>query len=414
MRSAAPPRRSPARSLTPFALALVAMIAPVAPVAFARGSDRSPALPPPKPDLHEAKIADLPTTISVPLAWGRSFVVAIPGRLFHQCPRNWTSATSFEGDGTILQNVWNTTTGNSHGVAYVGSMRLPAADPKVPFLDRAARAAADFVAGFRDRYSKLEIIRLVSDPAAITLSKTTVKVDGKPTMVWRTSKYQTTLTEGGNKPGAPLTSEGILLPDALSESLCYVIVDTKGRITLDQLLDGLSIRSTKDVNPAGRIVPLNDISNALDDRFPIRLGWYTSPAGFAPTVATCRATGEIVYSEERLDAAGVVTGAHRIEHRDRADVQLLERQGGLERSLRGLDDDVPSRSIDLAPGSGRAIVLAYATKVGDRPAHAQTAVFEVDDKIWSFTWTTFGDDALAKADAAAFETLLHGMSLAVR
>ncbi len=389
-----------------------------APDVLARGSDRpagpAPVLPPPKPDLHDAKIADLPTTVSVPLSQDRSFVVAIPGRLFHQCPRNSTTATTFEGDGTILQNVWNVSTGNSHGLAYVGAFKLPASDPAVPFAARAARAAATFITGFRERYAKLELVRLITEPSEITLTKTTLKVDGKPTPVWRTSRYRTSLTESGNKPGAPLTSEGVLVPDAATESICYVIVDTKGRISLEQLLDGLSLRSTKDVNPTGRVVPLNDISYGLDDRFPIRLGWFTSPAGFAPTLATSREPSETVYAEERLDAAGVVTGAYRIDHRDRAQVTSLERQGELERVTRKLSDETPSRSVDLAPGSGRAIVLTYATKVGDRAAHAQTAVFEVDDKIWSFTWTTFGDDALAKADVAAFETLLHGMNLAVR
>ena len=413
-----PPRRFVPRTPSTGALVLALVLAAAsASVAFARG-DRTPGpapvLPPAKPDLHDSKIADIPTTISVPLSQDRHFVVGIPGRLFHQCPRNSTTATTFEGDGTVLQNVWNASTGNSHGLAYVGSFKLPASDPAVPFAARAARAAATFVAGFRERYAKLEIVRLVTPPASISLDKVMLKVDGKPTAGWRTSRYQTTLTEGGNKPGAPLTSEGVLLPDAATESICYVIVDTKGRISLEQLLDGLSLRSTKDVNPAGRLVPLNDISYGLDDRFPVRLGWYTSPAGFLPTLATSREPSETVYAEERVDAAGVVTGAHRIDHRDRAQITSLERQAELERSMRKLSDETPSRSVDLAAGSGRAIVLTYATKVGDRPAHAQTAVFEVDDKIWSFTWTTFGDDNLAKIDALAFEALLHGMNLAVR
>jgi hypothetical protein len=217
-----------------------------------------------------------------------------------------------------------------------------------------------------------------------------------------------------NKQNAPLMSEAVLLPDEASSALCYLIVDAKGTLRLDQLLDGLSIRATADANPKGRVVPLNDISYGLDGRFPVRLGWYTSPPGFSPTLATSRVTDEVVYAEERLDAAGAVTGAQRIEHRNRAAVESLDDQVAMERSLRGLPADTQARSVDLAPGSGRALVLSWTPKGDPRPTVVRVAVFEVDDKIWSFAFTTFGDAALAKADDAAFDALLASMNLAVR
>ncbi len=65
---------------------------------------------------------------------------------------------------------------------------------------------------------------------------------------------------------------------------------------------------------------------------------------------------------------------------------------------------------------GRAGVPVQGQGEGGRsePGVAATAVLEFADKVWTISWTTFGDDALVKADQAAFETLLHGMQLAIR
>ena len=339
--------------------------------------------------------------------------MSIPGRMFLQCPRNAPVPTTFWGDGLILQDVWNSTTGNTLTMVYVGTMPLPAADLSVPFAERFARMVPSFVTGLQEKYARVDF-RLLTDPGAIKVTKATVKVDGKPVPAFRTSRYQTT-PGTVNKKGAQLASEAVFFGAPSAEALLYVVIDSKGgAMPLDKVLDGLSIRKTTAVNPTGRVVAINDVSYGVDGRWPVRLGWYTSPAGFAPTQDTVRVVTELVYAEERLDAKGAVTGAHRIEHRDGTPGKTHEQELEIERASHMIQDAGAPRSVDLVPGSGKALVLSYKTKVGERAAFAQTAVIVVDDKVWTFTWTTFGDEALAKADAAAFDALLHGMSLAIR
>lgn len=401
---------------------VLALLAASALGALADAGDRKPAAPAPvapapaeEPDLRTRPIPDLATSVSIPLSPDTSFVVGIPGRLFIQCPRNSALPVSLEGDGLVLQDVFSMQTGNAHALVYVGSVPLPKPEPKEKFDDRLARGVRSFVEGLRAKYARVDV-RLVTDPPGIELEKTTLPMDGKPVVAWRTSKYVTSPAGETNKPDALLSSEAVFLGDALSGSMTYVVVDAKGRtLALDRLLGGLSIRKTAVANPKGRLVPLNDVSSGLDGRYPIRLAWFTSPPGFAPTIATVRFPEDRVYAEERLDATGVVTGEYRIDHRDHGATTTLEGEVELERVARHVEKDVtPTRAVALAPGSGRAIVFAYARKVGTTNAWARSAVFEVDDKIWTFTLTTYGDEPLAKADTAAFDALLAGLHLAVR
>lgn len=401
--------------------AVLALLATCTLVPLATAGDRkppgpAPVLPPPaeKPNLRTRAIADLPTTVSVPISADTSFVVGIPGRLFIQCPRNSALPVSLEGDGLVLQDIFSMQTGNAHSLAYVGSMPLPKSDPKQTFAERLARTAPSFVAGLRAKYARVDF-RLVTDPAGIDLEKTTVKLDGKPVVAWRTSKYVTSPSGEANKPDAVLSGEALFLGDPVSDTLLYVIVDSKGRtLQLDRLLDGLAIRKTALANPKGRLVPLNDVAYGLDGRFPIRLAWFVSPPGFAQTIATVRYPDDRVYAEERLDAKGVVTGEYHIDHRDHGAATTLEGEVELERVSRHVEGTGSPRAVELAPGCGRAIVLSYPTKVGATTAYAQSAVFEVDDKIWTFTLTTYGDETLAKADAVALDALLRGLNLVVR
>ena len=406
--------------------AVLALLATWALAPLADAGDRKPAAPAPAPapaapapaeapELRTHAIADLPTSISIPISPDASFVLGIPGRLFLQCPRNSALPVSLEGDGLVLQDVFSMQTGNAHSLAYVGSVPLPKSEPREKFDERLARGARSFVAGLRTKYARVNF-RLVTDPPGIDLDKTTLDVDGKPVAAWRTSKYVTSPADEANKPDALLSGEGVFLGDQPSESLIYVIVDSKGRtLALDRLLGALSIRKTALSNPKGRLVPLNDVSYGLDGRYPIRLAWFTSPPGFAPTIATVRFPDDRVYAEERLDAKGVVTGEYRIDHRDHGAATTLEGEVSLECVARHVDESAAVKSsVDLAPGCGRAIVFAYDRKVGTTNAWARSAVFEVDDKIWTFTITTYGDGRLAIADAAAFDALLRGLHLAVR
>lgn len=392
-------------------LAAVAMLAGLR-GASAGGDVTPPAVPPPV-NLKANKILDVPTTVSVPISAEQSLVVSIPGRMFLQCPRNAPVPTTFWGDGIILQDVWNSTTGNTLTMVYVGTMPLPAADMSVPFAERFARMVPSFVTGLQEKYARVDF-RLLTDPGSIKIEKTTVKVDGKPVPAFRTSRYLTAPSTV-NKRGAQLASEAVFFGAPSAEALLYVVIDSKGKaMPLEKLLDGLSIRQTSAVNPTGRLVALNDVSYGVDGRWPVRLGWYTSPARFAPTQETVRTTTELVYGEERLDAKGAPDAAYRIEHRDGTPGKTHEQELEIERASHQIQDAGAPRTVELAPGSGRALVLSYKTKVADRPAFGQCAVIVLDDKVWTFIWTTLGDEALAKADATAFDALLHGMSLAIR
>ena len=341
-------------------------------------------------------------------------VVGLPGRLFIQCPRNSALPTTFDGDGTVLQDVWNTTTGNAHSLIYIGAVPLPKSDPGQPFAERFARFVPSFVAGMTEKYARVDFA-LVTEPRGIKVEKVQVKLNAKPATAWRTSKYVTRPSAFANKTGAILTGEAAFLGDEASDTLIYLIVDSKSRrITLDKILEAVSIQKTRVVNSNGRWIHLNDIVNALDGRYPMRFASYASPSGFAPTLATVRLTDDLVYAEDRLDERGTVTGSCRIEHRNRGDTPSLEGEAELERSSRKLKDAGAARSIDLASPGSRALLFSYRTRVGDRPCAASSAVFAMDDKIWIFTWTTFGDEALEKADVLAFETLLRGLHVAIR
>jgi len=410
------PTRSRRRPLTTRSvagvLAAVAMIAGSRGASAGGGEVTPPAVPAPV-NLKANKILDVPTSVSVPISADQSLVVAIPGRMFLQCPRNAPVPTTFWGDGIILQDVWNSTTGNTLTMVYVGTMPLPAADLSVPFAERFARMVPSFVTGLEEKYARVDF-RLLTDPGNIKIEKTTVKVDGKPVPAFRTSRYQTAPSTV-NKKGAQLASEAVFFGAPSAEALLYVVIDSKGKaMPIEKLLDGLSIRKTSTVNPTGRLVALNDVSYGVDGRWPVRLGWYTSPAGFAPTQDTIRTTTELVYGEERLDASGKPNAAYKIEHRDGTPGKTHEQELEIERASHQIQDAGAPRSVDLAAGSGRALVLSYKTKVGDRAAFGQSAMIVLDDKVWTFTWTTLGDEALAKADAAAFDALLKGMSLAIR
>lgn len=380
------------------------------------GGMSSPRAPAPVA-LRDVAILDQPTTLVVPISATDGLFVGIPGRLFLQCPRNGILPTSLDGDGVVLQDVWNATTGNAHSLAYVGVVPLPKSDPSQTFAERLGRAVTSFVAGLPEKYARVDF-RLVTDTRGIKLEKAPIKVDGKPVVAWRTSKYVTRPTGLVNKAEAVLQGEAVLFGAESADSLVYLIVDSKSRrITVDSLLDRLSFQRLFAPGAKPRLVPLNDVSNARDDRYPIRLGWFESPGGFAPTLEIERAKDELVYAEDRVDEKGVVTATYRIEHRDRGAGSTLSSEAELERSSRQMKDAGPAREVAIGVPGAHAVVIAWrpagAAPTGSA-AYANTAVIDVDDKLWIFTWTTFGDEARAKADTAAFETLLHGLQIAIR
>jgi ABC-2 type transport system ATP-binding protein len=186
-----------------------------------------------------------------------------------------------------------------------------------------------------------------------------------------------------------------------------------GSLSLDQLLARLSIRKTPAAHGTGHRVQLLDLSPAADESYPVRFAVYDAPAGFAPTLATLRGREELVYAEDRLDDKGRITGTWRIAHRDRATSTPMAAEVEADRTRLGGKGASAAKAVGLGTSAAQAFLFTAKVKVGDRPGVAATAVLELADKVWTISWTTFGDDALVKADQAAFETLLHGMQLAI-
>ena len=367
-----------------------------------------------KANLRESWLTDLPTTISVPLANDTSLVVGLPAHLWIQCPRNTAGVTTFDGDGIVLQDIIDMGSGNSHSLAYIGAVALPKPGRGEAFEERFDRFAQFFVTELAKKYARVDFALAIAADA-VKLERTEVTVDGKPIAAWRTSKHPTNPAGYANKPGSIMTGEAAFVGDEASNSFLYIVSDSKMMsLTLDQLLASLSIRKTSAANTAGRRVQLIDVSEGLGANYPVRLAFYDGPAGFVPTLATVRLREQLVYGEDRLDEKGRVTATWRIAHRDHAATKSLASEAEKERAARGGKSPTAVKAIDLGTTGAQALVFSGKVPVGERTGVATTAVLEFDDKIWSMTWTTFGDDALVKADQAAFEALLHGMQLATR
>ncbi len=365
-----------------------------------------------KANLRESWLTDLPTTVSVPLANGTSFVVGLPAHLWIQGPRNTKeAATTFDGDGLVLQDIIDMGSGNSHSLAYVGAVELPKPGRGEAFEERFDRFVQFFVPDLARKYARVEFA-LGAPVDSIKVERTEIAVDGKPVASWRTSKHPTGPAGFVNKPGSVLTSEIAFVGDAASNSCLYLVsVSKMNSLTLDQLLGNLSIQKSTAANAAGRRVQLLDISAGQDENYPVRLAVYEAPAGFVPTLSTVRLRQELVYAEDRLDDKGRVTATWRIGHRDRDAKKPLAAE--VEKEILAAGGKNP-RVVGLGTAGAQASVFTSKAKVGDRAGVANTAVIEFEDKIWSITWTTFGDDAMAKADQAAFDALLGGFTLATR
>ena len=395
--------------------ALIRFFGLVAVVAFTAGTSNAgdPKVEVPA-NLRDAKIADLPTRVSVPISPDLSLVVGVPAHFWIQCPRNSTAHTCLDGDGITLQYVDNLAAGKTHSLLYVGAVALPDARAAEPLADRAKRGAADFLFSLPSKYDRVDWA-LKTDRSKVKLSQTTVKVDGKPMPAWRTSKYASGPARNFEAHSTPIfTGELVLLHVPETESLAYIVVDTKGSgIVLDKALEALSVAKTNAVNPSGALVQLNDIAMGKP-AYPVRLAAFTSPSGFAPTQRSMRGKDELVYTEERLDEHGAATATYQIEQRDAGDDLSLEQEADITRALLGLSKTTAPESIDLATPGARALVFSYAATIGEKSRAARTAVIAMEDKLWHFTWYSFGSEVQAMADAAAFQVLLRGMQIAIR
>jgi hypothetical protein len=392
------------------AAAVVVACAALVPALAARGDEGEA---PPKPNLREVWPTDVATTVAVPLSNGTSLVIGLPEHLWIQGPCNTKDTTSFAGDGIVLQDIVDMRTGNSHSIAYLGAIGLPKPVRGEPFAERFDRFVQDFVGDLAKAYARVDFELAAS--AVVKAERAEISVDGKPLPGWRTSKHMTNPAGLANKPGVVLTSEVGLVGDEASNSCLYLVSASKMRsLSLDQLIAKLSIQKTHAASGGGHRVQLLDISAGQDENYPVRFATYDAPAGFAPTLATIRLRQEFVYAEDRLDDKGRLTATWRITHRDHAPSKAMAAEVEDERAAVGGKAASAAKAVDLGTTGAQAFLFTAKVKVGDRAGVAATAVVEVDDKVWSITWTTFGDDAAAKADQAAFETLLHGLQLAAR
>ena len=368
----------------------------------------------PRANLRESWPTDQATEIAVPLGNGTSLVVGLPEHLWIQGPCNTKTTAGFVGDGLVLQDVVDLRTGNSHSIAYLGAVGLAKPARGESFDVRLDRFVQDFVGDLGSAYARINL-ELAKSERDVRVERLETPVDGKPFKGWRTAAHATYPAGFADHPGARLTAQAAFLGDEASNScLCLVSTSKMGSLHLDQLLARLSIRKTSTAHGTGHRVQLLDLSAAADESYPVRFAVYDAPAGFAPTLATLRGREELVYAEDRLDDKGRITGTWRIAHRDRATSTPMAAEVEADRTRLGGKGASAAKAVGLGTSAAQAFLFTAKVKVGDRPGVAATAVLELADKVWSLTWTTFGDDALVKADQAAFETLLHGMQLAIR
>ncbi len=394
----------------PAAVLLVACAA-LAQVRAAGGDDDATT---PRADLRGSWPTDQATSVAVPLGNGTSLVVGLPEHLWIQGPCNTKATAGFAGDGLVLQDVVDMRTGNSHSIAYVGAVALPRPARGESFDVSLDRYVQDFVGDLGTAYARINL-ELPKSERDVRVERLETPVDGKPFKGWRTAPHATHPAGFGDHPGARLTAQAAFLGDEASNScLCLVSTSKMGSLSLDQLLAQLAIRKTPAAHATGHRVQLLDLSAAADESYPVRFAAYDAPAGFSPTLPTLRLRQELVYAEDRLDDQGRVTGTWRIAHRDRATSKPMSAEVETDRVAVGGKSASAARTVELGTAGARAFLFTAKVKAGDRAGVAATAVLELADKVWTITWTTFGDDGLAKPDLAAFETLLHGMQLALR
>jgi hypothetical protein len=263
------------------------------------------------------------------------------------------------------------------------------------------------------RYERVEW-RLT--PGKIAINPVTLKVGGKKTPGWRTAPYATEPAGEYGGPRSTFTGQCVLFQPEGTDRLVYVALDVKAgaTTTLDRMLANVSVQATTAVNPAGRVVQLNNLYQGEGGRFPVRLCSYESPAGFVLGPGVLGLPSELVYAEDRLDAQGKVTAWHRIAQRQADKDATLGVEASDVRSSFGDPEATALKEVALATPGARAHVFRHRAGLPEGAAGAATAVVRFDDLTLVFTWTTFGDVALADKDAAALERLLATMQLSVR
>lgn len=361
-------------------------------------------------ELRGLPIRDLPTTVSVPVSADLSLVLPLTERFWVQCPRHLPVPTSLDGQGLIVQ--YMNPRGGSVTMLYAGSVPLgPALDGDAPDA-RASRAAADFAAMLAQKYARVDWT-LTSAP--VTLAPATLKVDGKKVPGWRTARYTSKPREFAG-PDSVFVGECVLLHPEGTDVLVYVALDAKaGGTTLDKAIERMAFKPTRGLFPAGRRLQLNDIALAEGGRFPVRLMAFDLPAGFAPTPALAALTGEWVYVEERLPAAGGASDAVlRIEQRTADPAQSVEQDAATEHAIWPEADRTALEAVDLSVRGHKAYLFSHGSPADGPAAHAHTAVLRLDDQWLTLTWVCRGGAEQAAQDRLLFVALLRSIEMAVR
>lgn len=380
----------------------------------AAGGDDDDDATTPKLDLRASWPSDLATSVAVPLSNGTSLVVGLPEHMWIQAPCNAKDTVCFVGDGLLLQDVVDTKKGHGHSIAFLGAASLPKPASGEAFDTRLDRFVAETVAGIGKAYARMNL-ELAAPTEAVPVNRTEIQVGDALVKGWRTDAHSTFLAGYSGHAMAKLRAEVVFVGDEASNScVCLVCTSKLGSLSLDQLIANLSIRKTPAANAGGHRIQMIDVSVGRGDDYPLRFAAYDAPAGFVPTLPTLRLRQELINAEDRLDEKGRVTATWRISHRERDASKPMASEVEAERKASGGKDLAPTKTIDLGTPGAQAFLFTSKVKVADRAGVASTAVLELADRLWSITWTTFGDDAMAKADQAAFETLLRGMELAIR
>ena len=411
------PRRAPGlaslvRTIT-LAGALVVALATVAgaPPAAAKGGPPRPApRPPVKEEPVGAPIRDVPTTVSVPVDAETSLVLGLPERFWVQTPRINTVPTSLDGDGVIVQYL--NLRGGSVSMLYAGVVPLSAGTGGLE--QRASDTALDFAATLGDKYQRVDW-SIFSGPVAVAPAP--LKVDGVKVAAWRSKKYSTRPAAAYGGPTSVFTGELLLFHPPGSERLAYVALDFKGGgTTLDKATEHLSLKKTREVSPKARRVQLLDLKESANDpsRFPVRLVAFDMPAGFVVTPDVLKLTGEWVYVEDRLDAAGRRDAVLRVHQRPADATKPLTRDRDDERAFYREDERGPATEVPLAVKGATAWLFEHPSVRDGAGARAMTAVLRLDDMTLLLTWTTFGDAEALARDRATFTALLASLEHTVR
>ena len=269
-----------------------------------------PAKPP--VGLREAKIDDKPTFLSIPVSATSSLLVSLPERHWILCEPHTGRVLSMAGVGVIVQSIQDLEKTAMTSRVNIGA--IPLAEPVAgETLDaRIGRTEVAFVADLRAKYEPL-FLTMLTEPAAIKIAPTTVKLDGKKVPAARTSRYNVKFPLTTSATDGLLASECVFLHIAGTETIVYIAIDSRVPArTLDEIIANLSVVRTNVVNKNAGVRQLIDLSHRDTDTYPRHFVSYESPIGFAPDYAG-RARDRVNFAEDRVNDKGVLTARYQVD-----------------------------------------------------------------------------------------------------